>query len=128
MKRIIISFFVVLGVLFFILIILGVYFFIVDPYHIKPIIFGTQIDSGGENSPTASSTQSTTQEDKNPLLNEVQEKALEGVGINPKTLPTQITPEQESCFIQTIGIDRVTQIKAGDLPTATEFLRARDCL
>jgi hypothetical protein len=128
MKRIIIGFFATLGVIFFILIVLGVYLFITDPYNIKPLFFSAQTSSENENQTVATSTQSTISADKNPLLSDTQEKALEKVGVNPETLPTQITPEQEACFIEIIGVERVNQIKAGGLPTASEFFKARSCL
>lgn len=66
--------------------------------------------------------------DRNPMLNESQESALETFGIDPASLPSTISPEQEACFIEAIGADRVEEIKAGDTPTATEIFRGRGCL
>ena len=118
MKKIFTIFFVILGVIFFILIIIGAYLYIADPLNLKPLLSG------------AVSTVESTGEivDKNPLLNESQEKALETFGIDPAAVPSQITPEQEACFIEKLGSARVEEIKAGDSPTATEFFTARDCI
>lgn len=76
----------------------------------------------------SSDSTSTTQQDKNPILNEKQEKALETVGIDPANVPTNFTPEQESCFVEKIGAQRVSEIKAGDAPTASELIKGRNCL
>jgi len=66
--------------------------------------------------------------DKNPLLSEKQEKILETFGIDPADIPSDISPEQEKCFEDAIGEDRVAEIKAGDSPTATEFFKAKGCI
>ncbi len=66
--------------------------------------------------------------DSNPMLNAGQEAALETFGIDPASLPSQITPDQEACFIEAIGAARVEEIKAGDTPSATEIFRGRGCL
>ena len=36
------------------------------------------------------------------------------MGIDPKTVPTKISPEQEACFSTVIGAERVAEIKAGE--------------
>ena len=41
MKRFFNVFFVVLGVIFFILILIGTYFYVTDPLNLKPIFFGS---------------------------------------------------------------------------------------
>lgn len=118
------AFFLTLGVIFFILIIAGAVFFITDPYNIRPII------SIIYESVTADSATVGTSErvDKNPLLEVDQEKILESMGINPASLPSEITPEMESCFTKTLGSQRVNEIKAGSSPTASDFFTARECL
>ena len=119
MKKILNVFFVILGVIFFVIILIGLYLFVVDPYNIKPILFGSDV---------AVTENSSPQVDKNPVLNESQEKALETFGIDPATVPASITPEQEACFVEILGQVRVDEIKAGGTPTATEFFKARGCL
>ena len=117
MKKFLNIFFVVLGVIFFVIILIGVYFYIADPLNLKPIIFGSEVsEPAGDDI------------DKHPLLNESQEKTLEAFGIDPANIPSEITPEQEACFEEKLGEDRVAEIKAGDSPTATEYFKARDCI
>ena len=118
MKKFFNIFFVTLGVIFLIIILASIVFVITDPFNLKPLIFG------GE------STQSTTDgnSDSHPLLNESQEQALEKFGIDPAQVPSEITPEQEGCFVDKLGQARVDEIKAGDSPTATDYFKAKDCI
>ena len=121
MKKFLNIFFVILGVVFFILILIGAYFFITDPLNLKPIIFGVD-------SEVVTEEVENTVVDKNPILNDKQEKALEMFGVDPTNIPSSITPEQESCFIEILGQARVNEIKSGDSPTATEYFKARSCV
>lgn len=118
MKKLLNVFFVTLGVIFSIIILFGLYLYITDPLNLKPLIFDTESNTvpAGE------------QTDTHPLLSASQEKALETFGIDPATVPSEITPEQEACFIDALGADRVAEIKAGDSPTATEYFKAKDCI
>jgi len=119
MKNFLTTFFVALGVLFSIIIITGAIFFIVDPYHIRPIIFGMMHPQ---------KEPSTGNEDRNPLLSPTQEKTLEKIGVDPATLPSQITPEMEACFNQKLGEQRTTEIKNGSSPTPTDYTAAHSCI
>jgi hypothetical protein len=125
MKKALNRFFVVLGVIFFIilLVIAGLFIF----------------NSGSGETDTSASFQGAVNVmtggevsgdgiDSNPALNESQKTALETFGIDPASLPTSISPEQEACFIELIGVGRVEEIKAGDTPTVTEIFRGRGCL
>lgn len=67
-------------------------------------------------------------EDSNPLLNESQENTLEAIGVEPETLPTEITPAMQVCFVEKLGATRAQEIKDGDSPTATDYLKAKSCL
>jgi hypothetical protein len=124
MKKILTVFFLALGVIFFILILLSIYLFVTDPLNLKPIFFGEDSSVMTEEF----ETDTETVVDKNPALNASQEKALETVGIDPADVPSEITPEQEQCFIDAIGADRVAEIKAGDTPTVTEIFKAKNCI
>lgn len=127
MKKFFNIFFVVLGIIFFILILLGAYFFVTDPLNLKPLLFGG--DSAAETtSDTPDTEPDTAVPDANPNLSPSQEKALETFGVDPAVVPSSITPEQEACFIEKLGAERVNEIKAGDAPTATEFFKAKDCI
>jgi hypothetical protein len=136
MKKFFCGFFMTLGVIFFILILVGTYLFVADPYNIKPLLFGSGTNTPVQNQQTTRTTQNTTNNtpareqtlDKNPVLNQNQEAALEAVGIDPTNIPTQVSPEQELCFENTIGEARVAAIKAGGTPTALEIFAARNCL
>lgn len=121
MKKFFTIFFVTLGVIFFILILIGIYLYVADPFNIKPLL-------SGSDSSVSAVTNGGAVVDKNPALSPAQEKTLETFGIDPATVPSEITPEQEACFVQILGAERVAEIKAGDTPTATEFFKAKGCL
>jgi len=110
----------VLGVIFFMLLLAGTYFLLVDPLNLKPLLFEEPTKDGG--------TLGDAQMDKNPLLTEGQEQALETIGVDPAALPTSITPSMEVCFVEVLGEKRVGEIKGGDTPTPVEFFTARDCI
>ena len=127
MKKIFNVFFVTLGVILFIIILAGIYFFIADPFNIKPFIFNNdQTKEISTPSPTAENAEMTT--DENPNLSPTQEKALETIGIEPTEVPSSFTAEQLTCFEEKLGKNRVTEIKNGDTPSATEFYKAQDCI
>ena len=118
MKKLLNVFFVTLGVIFFIIILLGAYFFITDPLNLKPLLFGTD----GEETVAGDGV------DKHPHLNEEQEAALETIGVDPADVPSEITPEQEACFEEKLGEERVAEIEAGDSPTTMEMMKAQSCI
>lgn len=62
------------------------------------------------------------------LLTKEQEETLEKFGIDTDTIPSEITPEQEACAIEEIGIDRVEDIKNGDAPSLLEMVAAMKCI
>lgn len=113
-----------LGVIFFLIILSGVYFYVADPLQLKPLLFGNDATEATTTRTTASTSETTS----DVRLSESQEKALETFGIDPADVPSDITPEQEACFIETLGEERVAEIQAGDSPTATEFFKAKDCI
>jgi len=126
--RIINRFFVFLGVIFFILIAGIVYLFIADPFNLKPILKMTNlpiVSDGNKVNPQESAADTS---DKNPLLNDGQEKILESFGINPAALPTVITPEMEICFRESLGEERVNEIMKTGQPDMADFFKARSCL
>ena len=126
MKKFITIFFVTLGVLFFVLILLVGLFVAIDPFGLRPVVSGvlqnavtTEREEAGEHTETGV--------DKNPMLTESQENALQSYGVDPSTLPTSITAEQEVCFESALGAERVAEIKAGGMPTPVEFYKAKEC-
>ncbi len=90
--------------------------FVVDPYHLKPMFFPSQSQ--------VNSAPST----KNPILNTSQEKALEAIGIDPAKIPSTFTPAQEACGIKVLGEARISEIKAGSSPSATELFSLKGCM
>ena len=125
MKNFLNTFFVTLGVIFFLLIIVTGYVYVADPFEIKPLIKTFTSQRSAQTSGTAGQNGMT---DKNPLLNREQEKAFEAIGIDPSALPSQITPAMEACFYEKLGAARASEIKAGAAPTATDYFIARACL
>jgi hypothetical protein len=121
MKTFLTRFFVTLGVIFFLLICAGAYVWVTDTYGVRTIV---TVLRGG----TAEVALPEDRVDKNPVMNEQQEAALEAVGIDPASVPTSISPSQEDCFVEALGQVRVDEIKAGDTPTATEIVKGRECM
>lgn len=120
-KKLLTYFFCTLGVLFFLIICASAYVWFTDTYGARTIV---TILRGG----TTETQLPEDGVDKNPVMNEQQEAALEAVGIDPASVPTSISPTQEDCFVEVLGQARVDEIKAGDTPTATEIVKGRECV
>lgn len=102
-----------LGIVFFILLVGAGYMWFADPFG----FFGDMNFTPAK----------IDNVDKNPLLNEQQEAQLEGLGIDPATLPSKITPAMEACFTAKLGQERTNQIKQGSQPTPMDFFKAQSC-
>ncbi|NMC51180.1 hypothetical protein GYA54_00425 [Candidatus Kuenenbacteria bacterium] len=63
-----------------------------------------------------------------PLLNVSQEKQLRDIGIDPATLPTEITPAQQACLQEKLGATRAAELLKGAAPTTADALKAATCL
>lgn len=128
MKKFFTIFFVALGVVFFILLLILAYLFIFDPYNFKPFITGgnAPVKSIQTKSTTTSQMSEVNTESSN--LSPAQTKALETVGIDPSTLPQSFTAEQFNCFESILGKTRVEEIKAGSVPSFSEFNQAKNCI
>lgn len=111
------------GVIFIILVVVVAYLVIADPFDLKKyFVFFSH-------PPVVSSESSQTSETyDNPLLTNEQEQTLRNIGIDPASLPTEITPEMEACFTRALGEDRVKEVVAGATPTPLELLKAKSCL
>jgi hypothetical protein len=127
MKKFFTIFFVVLGVIFLLLVVVLLFMYMVQSLGSKPMV----IPAG---SPTPLREQAAPAggedvvEDKNPMLSPTQEKALETFGIDPASVPSEITPEQEACFVEALGRERVDEIIAGDAPSPIDFFKAKGCV
>jgi|AntRauTorckE6833_2_1112554.scaffolds.fasta_scaffold00060_53 hypothetical protein len=128
-------FFVILGIVFFLIIATGFYLYQSDFYGIKTITNmeqGETIDipdnDGSSNTVSGSNNTVNEAEDKNPSLSAEQEAQLEAIGVDPAEVPSEITPEMEDCFIQKLGEERVRAIEAGASPTTLELIKVEPCL
>ena len=127
-------FFTVLGVIFFFILIFALYFFITDPFNLRPLFSSLSISpsevmevvGGVKNDAGAVVNDGSTS--SNPLLNAEQEKVLKSIGIDPETLPTEVTPELEDCLVEKVGKKRAEEIAKGSEPTALDILKASSCL
>ncbi len=127
--------FVALGIIFVILIAFLAYLFIADPFNIKPMIFGSFAPSaktgdkatvGANETMNASST--TPAVSGGFSLSEAQIQALVSFGIDPSVIPSTVSPEMEACFVSALGDARVGEVKAGAVPSAFEFFKAKSCI
>lgn len=66
--------------------------------------------------------------DDHPLLSESQEDILETFGIDVSSLPRELTPEMEQCFIDKLGQERVNEILEGATPNVIDFFKAKSCI
>ena len=142
MVKIIRTFFVVLGVIFFVLLVMVIYFFIRDPYNLRPILMpvisrmmfpnlSPRINKDDNLKTTFTDTPPNTislEVSGSGSLTSDQTKALKAIGVESNSLPTTITPEQEECFVKILGQTRVNEIKAGNTPTTNEFIKGTSCL
>lgn len=135
MKNIATQLFVTLGIVFLILLLVGIYFFVTDPYGLKPLIFGGSAPMQSTSAPASDTSNdagagtSTEQTASGGFtLSNAQVEALIALGIDPAAVPSSISPEQEACFVGVLGDARVEEIKAGAVPSAFEFLKAKSCI
>lgn len=115
MKKFFTAFFVVMGVLFTAIILIGICFMIFSSVTGRPSYvpgFNNSSSESGESVDGLSSSQAD---------------ALNSFGIDPSVV-SSITPEQEACFVASLGDARVAEIKAGATPTAGDLLKAKSCL
>lgn len=140
-----------LGVLFFIQVIGLGYLIIADPFHVRPLVLmmwqassvhtngtvgaletsGTAPLPAGDSSGGESSVVTTPETSASitpaAAINADQAKALQSVGLSADAI-ANITPAQEACFVSILGATRVNEVKAGAVPTASEFFSVRSCL
>ena len=114
MKKFLIVFFVVLGVVALIGVLIGIGFFLANQ------------NGPAVNSENTSST--GVQADGGFSLSDAQKSALQAFGIDISTIPSYITPQQEACFVAALGADRVAEIKGGAVPNAIDFFKAKACI
>lgn len=109
--------FMVIGIIFSVLILLVIVLAIIKPYGIDVVKVAPAVL---DNNPKSSYD--------HPYLNTKQEAILESAGIDPSTVPTEITLSQQKCAISILGEARVNEIVGGDTPSVVEVLKVKDCL
>lgn len=138
MKHVTTQIFVTLGVIFLILVLIGTYFFVTDPYGLKPLLFGgsapmQQSGATALDADTSENTDADTAGEQEAStggfeLSDAQVAALVSLGIDPASVPSSISAEQEACFVGVLGAARVAEIKAGAVPSTFELLKAKSCI
>lgn len=132
-------FFAWMGFVFTLILVALAYLFITDPFGLKPLFMGgghtsgltvenTTTDTKESAGGTTNSTTETETKDTAGGLSPSQASALKSVGLDAGSLPTAISPEQESCFVGILGEARVLEIKVGSIPTPIEFYKAKACI
>jgi hypothetical protein len=117
------AFLIALGVIFFFIILGLIWFFVADPWEIKPLIPSL---IGIEKN--LSENQEPIEAGDHPLLSNEQENTLKKIGIDPASLPTEITPEMQACFTKILGAERVAEIIKTGSPSPLDMLKAKSCL
>lgn len=135
MKKFITSFFVVLGVVFFVILLALAYLWFADPFELRPLIDSYRSPISVSSVATSSApanesapSEAATVDDKNPNLTPAQANALEFIGVDVTALPDSITPDQLACFTRVLGAPRVAEIQSGAAPTPIEILKAKECI
>lgn len=131
--KFIFRFFVVLGVIFFCLLVALGYFIVADPYNLRPLFSSVYESSkmNDESDASVPSNKQTTDGESSGNAQNVsdgQAQALEAMGMDASSVPTQFTPEQIECFVGVLGQARVDAIVAGATPTPTEFFQGKECI
>ncbi len=121
-------FLMVMGAIFLIILGIAAYVIVADPFGLRDIIKPAEVTTESGETGGADRTGDAEAVDKNPLLTPEQENFAESIGIDPATLPTEITPEMESCLIDAVGAERAAEIQGGATPTPIEIFRAKGCL
>jgi hypothetical protein len=121
-------FLMTMGVIFLILIGVAAYVIIADPFGIRDLMKPADVTIEAEGAGETEGAEGAGVVDKNPLLTPQQEAFAESIGIDPATLPTEVTPEMESCLIEAVGEERAAEIQAGATPTPFEIFKAKGCL
>jgi len=107
----------ILGVIFLIIILLIAILIVVKPYGINIVKI---IPAILNKNPVSSYD--------HPYLTTQQETLLKSVGIDPKNIPTEITPALQKCATSILGEKRANEIVSGSTPTITELLKLKSCI
>ena len=126
-KTILLAFTIAIIIIVVLFLILIVYLLIRNPFGIGDALLSHfRTSEVVEDSSTASGGSSANVD--NPLLSDSQEAILEKIGVDVSSLPSTITPEMETCFVEKLGQSRVDEIVAGESPGIFDALKAESCL
>lgn len=135
--KLVIGFFTLLGVIFFCLLLILGYVWLADPFGLwsksePTVVNPPAVTTLSAENPRATSSVVTSSTSSSGHvqsgLSAAQTQAVEAVGIDPASLPTDFSPQQIECFIDQLGAARVEAIRRGDVPTTSELWKARGCL
>lgn len=115
-----------LGVLFIVLLLVGVGFYLSTTLGSST----TGYSNAPANAVSSDTTDTSTGETGGTefTLTDAQKQALSSFGIDPASVPSSISAEQEACFVAELGSERVGEIKAGGTPSAMDFFKAKGCI
>lgn len=119
--------FVVLGVLFIVVLLVGTGFYLSLDQTSNTASY-TAAPAAAVSSSGTSSTTEQQEVDEEFILTDNQKQALSSFGIDPASVPSTISAEQEACFVAELGGSRVAEIKAGASPSAIDFFKAKGCI
>lgn len=118
--------FVVLGGLFVVLLLIGAGYFLSVTQSDNTARYTAS--SAAVTANEMSSTSGETASEETFTLTASQKQALSSFGIDPATVPSSISAAEEACFVAELGVDRVADIKAGGIPSAIDFFKAKNCI
>ncbi len=127
------TFFTTMGIIFIVIVLSMIYILVADPFGFRPMLLeSAEIPAEGVIAGVVTrkvTTSSEKERNENELVLSVEQRdALRAYGIDPSTVPTTITPLQLFCFEEQLGVSRVSEIRAGAVPTAFELFRVKTCL
>lgn len=135
MRAFLANFLIVSGLVFWILLAIAAYLFFGVPMpesaeqFVEPI--KEQLRDDSEYSSDAADTDDASSPGEEPSdsgrISDEQAQALRAFGIDPSAVQN-VTPEQEACFVRTLGQERVDEIKSGATPGPADYFKAKVCL
>jgi len=133
MKNTTIQAFVAIGIILLIVMIIGAYFLSTTPNKMQSDSTMSQNTTTPLSSAQSTVDMSTSTTVEGEVaggfeLSTAQVEALVSLGVDPDAVPSSISAEQEACFVEALGEERVGEIRAGAVPNALEFLRAQGCI
>lgn len=119
----------ILGGIFIVLLLIAVGFSMATSMKSGTPLFGTATQKSAPTTNTGVQSNTSTQTAGTAFtLSDAQKQALSSFGIDPASVPSSISAEQEACFVAALGSARVSEIKAGATPSAMDFFKVKGCI